>query len=197
MSDDVKFFETPADFHKWLAKNHDKIDAQWVGFYKVASGRPSITGPQSVDGALCFGWIDGLRRKIDDDAYKVRFTPRRPDSKWSAKNLAAVARLIAEGRMQPPGLREYENRKQEKADYSYQERKDAKLTPEYEKRFKSNKAAWKFFQEKAPWYRRTAAFWVLSAKKEETRLRRLGQLIEHSADRRAVPPLAPGKHGDE
>ncbi len=197
VSDDVEFFETAAEFHKWLAKNHDKVDVRWVGFYKVDTEKPSITWPQSVDQALCFGWIDGLRKKIDDDAYKVRFTPRRPGSKWSAKNLARVKRLIADHRMQPPGLREYEKRKKETADYSYEERKDAKLTLEYEKRFKTNKAAWNFLQEQAPWYRRTAAHWVMAAKKEQTRLRRLQQLIDHSAARRAIPPLAPGKHGDD
>ena len=115
MSDNVKFFATPAEFHKWLAKNHDRVDVQWIGFHKVATGKPSITWPQSVDEALCFGWIDGLRKKIDDDAYKVRFTPRRPGSKWSANNVARVKRLIAEGRMQSPGLREYDNRRQEVA----------------------------------------------------------------------------------
>ena len=193
MPDDVKFFKTPATFRKWLADNHAKVDVQWVGFYKVASGRPSITWEESVDEALCVGWIDGLRKKIDDEAYKIRFTPRRPNSKWSAKNLASVERLLAEDRMQPPGRSAYESRKQAAADYSYEQRKEARLTPEHEKRFKADKGAWKFFSEQAPWYRRTAAFWVVSAKKEETRLRRLEQLIEYSAERKPVPPLNPGK----
>ena len=190
MSEESIFFKTPAAFRKWLEKNHDKVDVQWVGFYKVDTGKRSITWDESVGEALCFGWIDGLRKKVDEKAYKIRFTPRRPNSKWSAKNIASVERLIAEGRMREPGLREFEKRKQQEADYSYEERKYAKLSGTYEKQFKQNKTAWKFFQEQAPWYKRTAAHWVMSAKKEETRQRRLVRLIDDSARRATIPVLS-------
>ena len=189
MSETPRFFKTPAAFRAWLEKNHDKLDVQWVGFYKVGTGKPSITWDESVDEALCFGWIDGLRKKVDEEAYKIRFTPRRPNSKWSAKNIASVNRLIAAGRMRQPGLHEFQDRKQGKADYSCEERKRARLSAAHERQFRKNESAWKFFQEQAPWYRRTAAHWVMSAKKEETRQRRLRRLIDDSAERSTIPPL--------
>ena len=193
MSEKPRFFKTPADFRKWLAKNHDKIDVQWVGYYKVATGKPSITWEESVDEALCYGWIDGLRRRIDDEAYKIRFTPRRPRSQWSQKNLDSVKRLIKEGRMESPGLREYENRAPPTGAYSYEKKTgkvaDPKLGAEYEKIFKKHKGAWKHFQAQPPGYRRKATHWVISAKKEETRLRRLQRVIDASIEGEAVGPL--------
>jgi len=186
----IEFFKTPATLRKWLEKNHDKIDEQWIGFYKVATGKPSITWQESVDEALCFGWIDGLRKTIDDDAYKIRFTPRRPGSVWSAKNIATAEELIAAGRMQPTGLAAFEKRTEDKSRvHSYEQAEKAGLGTDYEKRFKKNKAAWKYFQARPPGYRRTATAWVVSAKKEETRLRRLDQLIECSGQGRPIPPL--------
>jgi uncharacterized protein YdeI (YjbR/CyaY-like superfamily) len=194
MSDDIVFFATPADFRAWLEANHDAVEEQWVGFYKVGTRIPSITWQESVDEALCLGWIDGLRKKVDNEAYKIRFTPRRPDSRWSAKNVASVESLVAEGRMQPSGLRAYESRRDDKSGtYSYEQRNDAALGPQYEKQFRENRGAWQFFQQQAPWYRRTAAFWVISAKKEETRLRRLGTLIDDSAAGRTIAPLTRNK----
>ncbi len=190
MSDDVVFFETPADFRQWLEEHHDTVDVQWVGFYKVDTGKPSITWQESVDEALCFGWIDGLRKKVDEQAYKIRFTPRRPDSKWSTKNIASVEALIEAGRMRPAGKRAFEKRRRDRSGtYSYEQRRKAALTTEYEGQFKKNPAAWDFFQRQAPWYRRSAAFWVVSAKKEETRQRRLGTLIADSAAGRTIGPL--------
>lgn len=190
MVDDVLFFATPGDFRDWLEEHHEAVDEQWVGFYKVSSGKPSISWQESVDEALCFGWIDGLRKKIDDDAYRIRFTPRRPNSKWSTKNVASVEKLITEGRMRPPGMEAYEKRKEKASGtYSYEQRKDAKLGADFEKKFRENDAAWAFFQQQAPWYRRAATFWVMSAKKDETRLRRLDTLIADSAARRKIGPL--------
>ena len=194
MPDDVVFFAAPAGFRAWLKENHETVDEQWVGFYKVGTGRPSITWQESVDEALCFGWIDGLRKKVDEAAYKIRFTPRRPGSKWSTKNIASVESLIAAGRMRPSGLRAFEKRREDKSGtYSYEQRRDAELGAEYERRFRETPAAWEFFQRQAPWYQRTAAFWVISAKKEETRLRRLDTLISDSAAGRIIGPLKRGK----
>lgn len=191
MSDDVLFFATPADFRAWLEANHDTVDVQWVGFWKVATGKPSITWQESVDEALCFGWIDGLRRSIDEQAYKIRFTPRRDGSVWSAKNIASAEELIAAGRMRPPGMRAFEQRTEDKSSiYSYEQDEDRGLPPAYEKRFRRNRAAWRFYREQPPGYRRLTAHWVMTAKKEETRLRRLEQLIEHSAAEERIPALA-------
>jgi uncharacterized protein YdeI (YjbR/CyaY-like superfamily) len=196
MPEDIVFFATAAAFRAWLEKHHATADEQWVGFYKVATGKPSISWQESVDEALCFGWIDGLRKKIDDEAYKIRFTPRRPQSKWSAKNIASVENLVAAGRMRPAGMEAYEKRRDDRSGtYSYEQRDAAKLTGEYEQRMRENPAAWEFFQRQAPWYRRTAAFWVISAKKEVTRLRRLDTLIAESAAGRAIGPLRRRKDG--
>ncbi|HET7437596.1 MAG TPA: YdeI/OmpD-associated family protein [Thermoanaerobaculia bacterium] len=179
---DVTFFATPADFRRWLEKHHDTAAELLVGFYKVASGRPSITWPQSVDEALCFGWIDGVRKRIDDESYTIRFTPRRKGSIWSAINIRRVNELIAEGRMQPSGLRAFEQRSTDRsAIYSYENR-PAELPAEEEATFRKNKKAWRFFSEQAPSYRRVAIYWVMSAKRSETRARRLATLIEDSAN---------------
>jgi len=192
MSENPKFFKNPAALRRWLEKNHDKVDVQWVGYYKVATKKPSITWDESVDEALCFGWIDGLRRSIDDEAYKIRFTPRRKGSVWSTKNIAAAKRLIADGHMRDPGLRAWEQRTEDKSSiYSYENKKRDKLalSAANEKIFKKNKAAWAFYQAQPPGYRRTTAHWVMAAKKEETRRRRLGQLIEDSARKAPIAAL--------
>ena len=176
-----RFFESAAAFRQWLEKNHDKVSELLVGFHKRGSGRPSITWPESVDQALCFGWIDGIRRRMDDESYTIRFTPRRPRSIWSAVNIRRVKELIKLGLMQPAGLRAFEKRSEEKSRiYSY-EREHASLTPQYEKRFRANKKAWKFFNEQPAGYRRLTAYYVISAKQEETRARRLATLINASA----------------
>jgi uncharacterized protein YdeI (YjbR/CyaY-like superfamily) len=188
-----RFFATPVQWRRWLAANHGRRDDIVVGFYKKASGIPSITWPESVDEALCFGWIDGLRRRIDDTSYQIRFTPRRAGSIWSAVNVGRVAELTKTGRMQPAGVRAYRARTKEKtAIYSFEQRDEARLPPAYERRFKANAAAWRFFSAMPPWYRRTAIWRVISAKREETRLKRLAALIDDSARKRTIADLRRG-----
>src|SRR5438445_2966013 len=175
-----RFFKTPSDFRKWLAANY-KAKELWVGFYKKSSGKPSITWPESVDEALCFGWIDGIRKTIDDESYVIRFTPRKPASVWSAVNIRNVERLIKEKRMTAAGLKAFEARKEYRSGiYSYEQR-PAELVEPYASKFKRSKAAWKFFQAQPPYYRKTLTWWIVSAKQEATRLARLDKLIEASA----------------
>ncbi len=176
----VLFFRTSQDFRSWLAKNHATETELIVGFYKKGSGKPSIAYPEARDQALCFGWIDGVRRSLDDVSYTVRFTQRRPASVWSAVNIARVADLKKTGQMATAGLRAFENRLAHRTGLYSFENKPQSLAPAYEKQLRANKRAWEFFQSQAPWYRRSAAFWVMSAKKEETRLKRLGELIADS-----------------
>jgi uncharacterized protein YdeI (YjbR/CyaY-like superfamily) len=186
------FFATPDEFRAWLQEHHATASELLVGFHKKGSGRPSITWPQSVDQALCFGWIDGVRRRIDDTSYSIRFTPRKARSTWSAVNVRRVAELTAAGLMHPAGVAAFERRSDDKtAIYSYEQRKAAKLEPEQERRFKADAKAWAWFQAQAPSYRRTAIHWVISAKREETRQRRLERLISDSAAARPIPPLTP------
>jgi len=187
---DPTFFPAPEDFRAWLEDNHASEAELWVGFYKVATGRPSITWPDSVDEALCFGWIDGLRKKLDDESYVIRFTPRKPTSNWRAKNLSRIEELISEGRVRPAGLAIYQARDPDRSKvYSFERRKEAKLDADQEARFRADEAAWEFFQSQPPGYRRTAIHWVISAKREATRTRRLGILIEDSAAGRRIAPL--------
>ena len=176
----IKFFKTQADFRKWLEKNHDKATELTVGFYRVGSGKPSMTWPQAVDQALCFGWIDGVRRKIDDESYSNRFTPRRPTSNWSAINIAKVEELTAKGLMKRAGIAAFEKRLEHKSRIYAYENDPAKLADEYEKEFKRNKPAWKFFKSQAPSYQRVIVHWIMRAKKEETRLARLQKTIAAS-----------------
>ena len=174
------FFKTQYDFRKWLEDNHTKETELFVGFYKVNSGIPSMTWPESVDQALCYGWIDGVRRSIDKDSYQIRFTPRRKNSIWSAVNISKVEALIAQGLMQEAGLESYSHRTDEKSyGYTY-ENDELKFSPEFEKKFKANKKAWDYFQSLAPSYRKIATNWVMSAKQETTRMKRLTQLIADS-----------------
>jgi uncharacterized protein YdeI (YjbR/CyaY-like superfamily) len=181
----VRFFATPEAWRKWLAANHRRHPALWVGFHKRATGRPSITWPQSVDQALCFGWIDGIRKRIDENTYKIRFTPRKPTSIWSAINVKRVKELTKLGLMQADGLAAFERRNRT-AVYSYEQTRKTELAPELAKQLRANARAWAFLQERPPWYRRTVAFWVMSAKREETRQRRLATLIAESAAGRTV-----------
>ncbi|HWN99403.1 MAG TPA: YdeI/OmpD-associated family protein [Blastocatellia bacterium] len=183
------FFKSQSDFRKWLEKHHATSKELLVGFYKRSSSRPSITWPQSVDEALCFGWIDGIRRSLDDISYTIRFTPRRPASIWSAINIKRAQELIDQELMRPAGLKAFQAKKENKSGiYSYEQR-SVKLPEPYERRFKRNKTAWAFFEAQPPWYRKTAGWWVVSAKKEETRLTRLTRLIEDSASGRTIAPL--------
>jgi uncharacterized protein YdeI (YjbR/CyaY-like superfamily) len=180
------FFATPAAFRAWLEKHHDKEPELLVGFYKRGSGKPSITWPESVDQALSFGWIDGVRKRIDDESYTIRFTPRRKGSIWSAINIKRVAELTKQGLMHAAGLAAFGRRSDRKsAIYAY-ENAPRELEPAYEKRFRANRKAWKYFNDQAPSYRRVAVYWVMSAKKEETRERRLSQLIDDSAEQRKL-----------
>jgi uncharacterized protein YdeI (YjbR/CyaY-like superfamily) len=172
------FFATPAAFRAWLKKHHKTADELIVGFYKKDSGKPSITWPESVDEALCFGWIDGIRRSLGPESYTIRFTPRRPGSIWSAINIRRVEELTQLKRMQPAGLAAFAKRTEAKSRiYSYEQKDDAAFDPVFEKRFKANKAAWKFFEAQAPYYRRLMTRWVSNAKQDATRVRRLDKLM--------------------
>lgn len=181
------FFATPAAFRNWLKKNHATCREQWIGFYRKASGRPSITWPESVDEALCVGWIDGLRKTIDEKSYKIRFTPRKKESNWSAVNIGRVKELTKEGRMRPAGLAAFALRQEAKSGiYAYENRKTAVLNKADEKQFRSNRKAWEFFQRQPPSYRQNVIWALATAKKEETRRRKLERLISESEAGRRI-----------
>lgn len=185
-----KFFVSLAEWRGWLEEHHADVEELWVGFHKRDSGRPSITWPEAVDGALCFGWIDGVRKTIDAASYKIRFTPRKPRSIWSAINIRRAKELSKSGLMHAAGLAAFEKRDSDRsAIYAYEQRKTAKLPPEFEKQFRAHAKAWAFFQSQPPWYQRTSTYWVVSAKKEETRLKRLLILRDCSAHMRPIPSL--------
>ena len=186
-----KFFATPAAWRGWLEKYHGQRQELLVGFYKKDSGKPSITWPESVDGALCFGWIDGIRRSIDGVSYSIRFTPRKPRSNWSAINIKRVAELTGQGLMRPAGIQAFAARTEERSGVYSFERQGIEFEAAQERRFRANGTAWKFFQSQPPGYRRTATWWVLSAKREETRATRLATLIEDSEQGRRIGPLTP------
>lgn len=196
---DAMFFETPAAFAAWLEEHHTATRELWVGYNKKGSGRPSITWPESVDEALCFGWIDGLRKSIDEQRYRIRFTPRKPGSTWSAVNVQRVAELTAPGRMRPAGLHAFAQRVEARTGiYAHEQRHAAALNAEAEALFRANAPAWAFFQSQSPSYQRTATWWVISAKQAATRHKRLATLIEDSAQGRTIKPLTrPGKATDE
>ena len=175
-----KFFTSPEKFREWLERNHDRATELLIGFHKKSSDKKSITYAEALDEALCFGWIDGVRKSLNETSYMQRFTPRKPRSIWSNINVKHVERLKQEGRMHPAGLAAYERRAPERTGIYSFENAPRELPPEYEKTFRQNKAAWKFFQEQPAGYKRLMIFRTVSAKKEETRLRRLKQLIESS-----------------
>ncbi len=181
-----RFFTTPAAFRSWLEKNHDKKTELIVGFYKVGSGRKSMTWPESVDQALCFGWIDGVRKRIDEISYLNRFTPRKPGSNWSAININKVAELTKQGLMHPAGMAAFEKRLEHKSRIYAYENDPSKLSPEFEKLFKANKAAWNFFTTQAPSYQRVMIHWIMRAKQPATQLRRLEKTITESARQKRV-----------
>jgi len=174
------FFATPGKFRAWLEKHHDSETELWVGFHRKDSGKPSITWPESVDEALCFGWIDGIRKSLDETSYVIRFTPRKAKSNWSNVNLERVAELTKLGRMTPAGLKVFEAR-DAKREYSYEQTRQAEFSEEIAQTFRANKKAWAFFEDQPPGYRKTLTFWVMSPKKEETRRARLERLIAASA----------------
>jgi uncharacterized protein YdeI (YjbR/CyaY-like superfamily) len=183
------FFKTPADFREWLELNYDSAEELILGLYKKVSGKPSITISEAQEEAICFGWIDGVARRIDESSWTIRFTPRRRGSIWSAVNIKRAKALIASGRMTPAGLAEFEKRDDKRAGrYSY-ERLSAKFDAASEKTFRANKKAWAFFQAQPVGYQRLHTWWVMSAKREETRAKRLAVLIEISAQRRRIDPM--------
>ncbi len=190
-----KFFPTPAAWRRWLEKNHETKRELWVGFHKKHSGRPSITWPESVDEALCFGWIDGVRKTLDADSYVIRFTPRRTASVWSLVNIRRVKELTSDKRMHAAGLRAFEARDPKKSGiYLFEQRKNPKLTSDEQKTFRANAKAWRFFQSQPPGYRRLGLWFVASAKRAETRGRRLERLISDSEAGRRIGMLErPGK----
>jgi uncharacterized protein YdeI (YjbR/CyaY-like superfamily) len=174
-------------------RHHATAPELLVGFHKRHTGTPSLTWPESVDEALCVGWIDGVRRRIDDERYSIRFTPRRTGSIWSAVNLRRIKTLIQKGRMRPAGLAVFQARDRKKSGlYSFEQRRAIKLPPRFVKQLRANPKAWSYFRTRAPWYQRTATFWIVSAKLEATRLKRLGQLIARSARKEPLGPLARG-----
>jgi uncharacterized protein YdeI (YjbR/CyaY-like superfamily) len=180
------FFPSPAAFRSWLEKNHATVAELLIGFYRKDSGKGGISYPEALDEALCFGWIDGVRKGFDETSYTIRFTRRKPDSIWSAINTRRVGDLARLGRMHLAGQQVFDRRDPKKSElYSY-ERAMCKLEGAYEKKFRASKKAWEFYQAQAPWYRRTSAWWVISAKREETRQCRLAQLIADSARARRI-----------
>ena len=188
--DSVSVFTDAAQFRAWLEEHHDTATELWVGYYKKGVSRTSLSYPEAVEEALCFGWIDGITRRIDDEVYANRFTPRRKGSSWSAVNIAKVAELTAAGRMHAAGLRAFEERDRRKdASYSL-ERAAAALPADYEARLRADPGAWAYWQAQPPGYRRTATHWVVSAKREDTRLRRMATLIGDCAAGRRIKPLA-------
>jgi uncharacterized protein YdeI (YjbR/CyaY-like superfamily) len=182
MAEDPVFFASPAKFRTWLTKHHGTEEVLWVGYHKVATGRPSLTWAQSVDEALCFGWIDGRRMRIDADRYKIRFTPRKSTSNWSAVNVRRFQELLREGLVAPAGVRAFERRSAKRTGvYAYENRARAKFTAAQGRAFRRNPKGWTFFQAQPPSYRSLATWWVNSAKKEETRANRFARLLTASA----------------
>jgi uncharacterized protein YdeI (YjbR/CyaY-like superfamily) len=175
------FFTSPERFRQWLEKNHTSAEEILLGFHKKGSGKKSITYPEALDEALCFGWIDGVRRSFDETSYTIRFTPRKPRSIWSLVNVKHVERLQKEGRMHSAGLAAFERRDAKRTGIYSFENAPRELSREYEQEFRRHKGAWQFFQAYPPYLKKQVSYWVMSAKKEETRTSRLRRLIESSA----------------
>ena len=189
-ADCPRFFETAADLRGWFERHHASESELWVGFYKKGTGLPSVTWPESVDAALCFGWIDGLKRSVDEKSYMLRFTPRRRTSHWSARNLERMKDLIAEGVVAASGRAAYERRDRRKAKRaSYEQPETVTLPAAYQRMLQANTPAWSYFQAVSPSYRKQVIWWVVSAKREDTRRRRLGILMESCAKSDVIPPL--------
>jgi uncharacterized protein YdeI (YjbR/CyaY-like superfamily) len=172
-----KFFPTQSEFRQWLEENDDKETELLVGFYKINSGKPSMTWSESVDQALCFGWIDGVRRSIDSESYSIRFTPRKPKSVWSAVNIKKIEELTAKGLMKPAGIIAFNKRTEDKSRIYAYENKPTEFPAEFERLFRANEKSWEFFEKQPNGYRRTIMYWVLSAKQELTQKSRLEKLI--------------------
>lgn len=193
------YFRSPAEFRAWLEKNHNTATELLVGFYKKDSGEKGITWPEAVDQALCFGWIDSVRQRVDDRRYSNRFTPRKRTSIWSDVNIKRVAELTEQGQMQPAGLKAFEARNQAKAGSYSNENKDEarKLSDDYEQQFRANKKAWDYYQLQSPSYQRAANWWVMSAKQESTRIKRLATLIADSEKGQRLAQLSYGTNKDK
>jgi len=185
----ILHFTTASDFRRWLGAHHTVATELHVGFYKKASGKGGLTYPESVDEALCFGWIDGVRRTVDASSYTIRFTPRKPGSIWSLVNVRHVGRLTQAGRMRPAGLKAFAARQEHRTGVYSFEQAPQKLPPVYERKFRAHRQAWDFFTSQAPWYRRTAIHKVVSPKQEATRQRWLALLIADSAKGKRLDAL--------
>lgn len=184
------FFASTEAFRRWLRRHHDREEVVWVGYHKVATGKPSMRWEESVRAALCYGWIDGLTKSIDEERYMRRFTPRRPGSHWSKKNIRMARELLEAGRMHPAGQAAFERRDPDNSGQaSFESDRHTELDPAYRRLIRANEAAWTFFSDLPPGYRRTSVHWVMSAKQESTRQRRLQVLIESSAAQQKIPPL--------
>lgn len=184
------YFASPAEWRKWLSRYHKTETELWVGFYKRDTGRPSLTWPESVDEALCYGWIDGIRKRVDDGRYVIRFTPRKPGSTWSLVNIRRVGELTKARRMRSEGLKAFRRRSEDKSGtYTYEQRRAAELRPGDVALIQQHPTAWKYFSSRPPGYRRLASFWVISAKKEETRRRRLEALIAACGAGQPIGPM--------
>lgn len=184
----VRIFPNPAVFRAWLKENHARVFVVWVGFYNQQTTKKSITYKEALDEALCFGWIDGVRKSVDEITFTSRFTPRKAKSNWSLVNLKRMRELIAAGRVAPSGLAAFENRPRGEGKH-VDEKRPSGLPPELKRKFQQDKQAWEFFSSQAPWYRRTSIYWVLSAKQKETRQRRLDTLMDDSAHGRRIKQL--------
>ena len=187
----LRFFRSAGEFRKWLEKNHDKASEAWIGFYRKDSGKGGMTYAEALDEALCFGWIDGIRKKMDDASFTNRFTPRKSRSIWSNVNVAHVERLTRAGRMRPPGIAAFKAKDASRSGVYAFERETAELEPDMKRRFQKNKEAWKYFEGEPPYYRKLAAYYVISARRVETREKRLAQLIDCSARASRLPGFIP------
>jgi uncharacterized protein YdeI (YjbR/CyaY-like superfamily) len=189
---DAQFFATADDLRAWFSEHHETAPELFVGYWKKGTGGTGVSHPEAIEQALCFGWIDSVARRLDDQRYQVRFTPRRRSSVWSAVNVAKIAELTARGLMHPAGLRAFEQRKPDQASvYSYEQPEAVQFAAEQTALLRGNPSAWEWFTRQTPAYRRSATHWVITAKRPETRARRLAQLIADSAEGRKVPPLIP------
>jgi uncharacterized protein YdeI (YjbR/CyaY-like superfamily) len=185
------FFPTPADLRSWFEANHDRAEVLLLGFHKVGSGRPSVTYSEALDQALCFGWIDGVRRGIDEHSYSIRFTPRKRQGNWSLVNIKRAQQLIGQGLMRPAGRRAFEARDEAAAQTQSDERRNSVFDDECRRRFRAKTHAWMFFEAQPQSYRRTVTWWVMSAKRQETRRKRLEVVIDYSGRRERVPLMTP------
>ena len=187
------FFKTPAELRRWLKRNGEREAELWVGFYRKASGKQGVTYEDALRQALCFGWIDGVRKNAGEEGYAQRFSPRKQSSTWSAPNLKRFEELRVAGLIEEPGMRAYERRNPEVDGYSLADRRDTVLPDEYKQRFMKHKKAWEYYQAQPPWYRRESAYWLVRAKREDTRERRFNTLLEDSKAGRRIAVLSAGR----